>query len=529
MAVHRGFATTRGACIAGFAADAAIGVGAALGQAPWCLWPLALVAYAALLWRVAASPSPRAAAMRGLGVGTGHFALALSWITQPFLVEADIYGWMAPFALILTAIGGGLFWAVPAWAAHRIASDRRGRVLAMALGIVLSDWMRGWIFTGFAWALTGHIWIGTPAMQLAAWGGALGLTCLTMAAAALPAMGWASGGGPRAVARGVALAAMLVAAAWFAGLARLAGPVPPAQPQIVRLVQPNADQTLKWSAQWGPVFYARLLELSARPVDPALGAARPAAVVWPETSVPFLLEDADPMLPEIAATAGAPVLAGIQRGDGERWFNSLAVLRTDASVGPVYDKFHLVPFGEYMPWGDRLARFGISAFAAQHGNGYSPGAGPRVLDLPGLPPFQPLICYEAVFERDLARGKRGGSRPDWLLQITNDAWFGTWSGPYQHLAQARLRAVQSGLPLLRAANTGVSASIDAYGRVTATLPLGKAGVLDTRLPGALAATPWWRWGDAPLLLVLAGALAALILRRFAGAGKRTAPPAIHAD
>lgn len=248
-------------------------------------------------------------------------------------------------------------------------------------------------------------------------------------------------------------------------------------------------------------------------------------VVWPETSVPFLLDEADPMLPEIAAAAGAPVLAGIQRGDGARWFNSLAVLNPDAQVGAVYDKFHLVPFGEYVPWGDALARFGITAFAAQHGNGYSPGAGPRVLDLPGLPDFQPLICYEAVFERDLARAAVGGRRPGWLLQITNDAWFGTRSGPYQHLAQARLRAVQSGLPLLRAANTGVSASIDAYGRVRGNLPLGTAGALDARLPGALGPTLWWRWGDTPMLGIMVAVLAALIARRGAAIKKRETLPA----
>lgn len=525
MTGRAGLAAARRSPVARLLADLAIGGCAALGQAPWGLWPIAVAAYAAVLWRAAAAPSVRAGAMRALAMGTGHFALALSWITQPFLVEADVYGWMAPFALMLTAIGGGMFWALPAWAGGRIGADARGRVLATAAAMVASDWARGWIFTGLPWALAGHIWIDTPAVQLAAWGGAMVLSALTLTAAALPALARAEGGGLVAIARNAALAAMLIAAAWFAGLARLAHPLPPDHAQVVRLVQPNADQTLKWSAEWGPVFYARLLELSAQPLDPALGAARPAVVVWPETSVPFLLDEADPMLPEIAAAAGAPVLAGIQRGDGARWFNSLAVLNPDAQVGAVYDKFHLVPFGEYVPWGDALARFGITAFAAQHGNGYSPGAGPRVLDLPGLPDFQPLICYEAVFERDLARAAVGGRRPGWLLQITNDAWFGTRSGPYQHLAQARLRAVQSGLPLLRAANTGVSASIDAYGRVRGNLPLGTAGALDARLPGALGPTLWWRWGDTPMLGIMVAVLAALIARRGAAIKKRETLPA----
>lgn len=497
------------------ALDVGLGVAAALGQAPWGLWPVTLIALAALLWRIGGAPSARAAFLRALAGGAGHFALALFWITQPFLVEAEIYGWMAPFALVLMALGGGLFWAIPAAALHPLGHDRRTRALGLALGLVVSDWLRGWIFTGFPWALSGHIWIDTPAGQIAAWGGALGLSALTLAAAALPAWGWTPARpGWRAWVLGTTLAAMLVAAAWVAGLARLAQPLPPDHSAVIRLVQPNADQTLKWTPEWAPVFYARLLELSALPVDPRLGGGRPAAVVWPETSVPFLLNEADPFLPEIAAAAGAPVLAGIQRGEGGRWYNSLAEFTAEGGIGPVYDKFHLVPFGEYIPWGDALARFGVSAFAAQAGNGYARGTGPTVLTLAGLPPVQPMICYETIFERDLARPPRwAGERPAWLLQVTNDAWFGSWSGPYQHLAQARLRAIQTGLPLLRAANTGVSAVIDAQGRVRDRLALNGAGVLDARLPGALPPTLWWRWGDAPLLALLGLALAALIARR----------------
>ena len=508
------------------AGDLLIGAGAALGQAPWNLWPLTVLALTAMLWRVGAAPSARAALWRGLTIGTGHFALALAWITQPFLVEPELYGWMSPFALILMGLGGGLFWAIPGWISHHLGHDRRTRGLALALLIVLSDWLRGWIFTGLPWALTGHVWIATPAGQIAAWGGALILSALTMAAAALPVWatrapsGWTQISPPEAptaphrttrqLTRGATLSAMLIAAAWIAGLARLAQPLPPDHAQIVRLVQPDADQTLKWDPNWGPVFYDRLLALSALPLKPELSPAdtRPSVVVWPETAAPFLLNDATPILSQIAAASGDTTLIGIQRGDENGWFNSLAEITPDATIGAVYDKFHLVPFGEYIPWGETLARFGITAFAARQGHGYAAGDGPVVLDLPGLPPVQPMICYETIFERDLARHE---TRPDWLLQVTNDAWFGTWSGPYQHLAQARLRAIQSGLPLMRAANTGVSAVIDARGHVRDTLPLGVAGVLDARLPGGLPATLWWRLGDAPMLVLLA-ALLGLTLR-----------------
>ena len=485
--------------------DLAIGMIAALGQAPWGLWPAAVLALSAIIWRVAGARSPREAGLRALVAGGGHFALALSWITQPFLVEAERYGWMSPFALVLMALGGALFWALPALAAHRVGWDRPSRAAALALALLVSDWLRGWIFTGLPWALTGHIWIDTPAGQVAAWLGAPGLSALTLAAAMLPVLG----AGRRGITLGFGLSAALIAVAWGAGLARLARPLPPDHGQIVRLVQPNADQTLKWDPFWAPQFYDRLTALSALPLDPALGDGRPDLVVWPETAVPFLLNEAGPALDDIAAQSGTTTLVGIQRAEGSAWFNSLAEFTPDARIGAVYDKFHLVPFGEYIPWGDTLARFGITAFAAQHGHGYSSGPGPQLLTVDGLPPFQPLICYEAIFERHLLRGQR----PEWILQVTNDAWFGSWSGPYQHLAQARLRSIQSGLPLLRAANTGVSAVIDARGGLRATLALNRDGVLDAPLPGALPPTLWWRWGDWPMLALMVLAAAALAIAR----------------
>jgi apolipoprotein N-acyltransferase len=226
--------------------------------------------------------------------------------------------------------------------------------------------------------------------------------------------------------------------------------------------------------------------------------------------VPFLL-DLNPEIPGLVAEAGqgAQVAFGFQRVEGLRAWNSLAVIDPQGQIAAVYDKHHLVPFGEYIPFGD-LAHdlFGLSAFAARQGQGYSAGPGPRLLDF-GAPLGRalPLICYEAVFPRDVAAAP---DRPDWLLQVTNDAWFGTLTGPYQHLAQARLRAVEQGLPLVRVANTGVSALIDARGRLLAQIPLGQMGALDVTLPGALPPTPFARWGEAPVLLLLAG-LAALAL------------------
>ncbi|MCQ0971579.1 apolipoprotein N-acyltransferase [Paracoccus sp. TK19116] len=480
--------------------DAALGALAATGQAPLSLWAATLIALAILLWRFSRAASLRGIFASGLAAGVGWFALSLSWIVEPFLVEPEIYGWMAPFALILMALGGGLFWAMPVACGWRIAAGWRWRIVAIAAALVLSDWLRGWIFTGFPWASIGHVWIGTPIAQAAAWIGAPGLSALSLAAAALPVILWRPS--ERTVygfAPGAGLSVLILGAIWAGGLSRLDRPLPPDTGVRLRLVQPNAEQRLKWDPQWAAEFYRRLLDLSSEP------GARDL-VIWPESAVNFLLDDAGPVLSQMSGAAGAPLILGIQRREEARFFNSLAVLTADGAVGPIYDKFHLVPFGEYIPWGDALARFGIRAFAAQEGFGYSSGPGPMVLDLPGLPPLQPLICYEAIFPQHLRAIE---TRPGWLLQITNDAWFGQFSGPYQHLAQARLRAVQSGLPLVRVANTGVSAVIDARGNVRATLGLDQQGKIDAVLPAALPATFWMRWGDWPVVglmaLLLAGA------------------------
>lgn len=488
------------------AAETALGAIAATGLAPLNLWFLSLPALALILWRIARAPTARAGFWQALAAGIGWFALALVWIIEPFLVQPEIHGWMAPFALILMATGGGLFWAIPAALAHRIAAPRHGpRIAAIAAALALSDWLRGWIFTGFPWALTGHIWIATPVGQSAAVIGATGLSALTLMLAALPGLMRRPNAEPllRAL-PGVALMIALTGALWAAGLSRLAAPLPPDTAIALRVVQPDAQQRLKWDPDWSVEFYRRLLALSSEP-------GRADVVIWPETAVNFLLNDAGPVLPQMAGSAGgATLIMGIQRAEGLRYYNSLATLAPDGTVTANYDKFHLTPFGEYMPWGDELARFGISAFAAQQGHGYTPGPSPAILSLPDLPDLQPLICYEAIFPQHL---RATGQRPAWLLQITNDAWFGRFSGPYQHLAQARLRAIQSGLPLIRSANTGVSAVIDARGGVRASLPLNSMGKIDAPLPGALPATPWWRWGETPALVFLALILAAATLRR----------------
>jgi apolipoprotein N-acyltransferase len=473
--------------------DLILGALAALGLAPFGIWGATVAALGLLIWRLARA-RPIAAFWHALAAGTGWFALGLVWIVEPFLVQPEVHGWMAPFALALMALGGALFWALPTWIAARLARDWRRRALAIAAALALSDWLRGWIFTGFPWALTGHVWIDTPVAQAAAWTGAIGLSAMTLGLAALPTLLWRPTA-PRlaGILPGTALTAALIAAFWAGGLARLAAPLPPDQPTQLRIVQPNAAQHLKWDPDYAALFFRRLLDLSAEPGPRDL-------VIWPETAVNFLLEQADEVLPVMSEAAGAPLIMGIQRREDARFYNSLVSIAPGGQVTRIYDKFHLVPFGEYIPFGDAMARIGITAFAAQQGNGYSAGPGPQLLSVAGAPDFQPLICYEAIFPRHL---RSLDTRPGWLLQATNDAWFGDISGPYQHLAQARLRAIETGLPMIRAANTGVSAVIDARGRIRASLPLNEAGKIDAPLPGALPPTAWLTTGDWPVVVLLA--------------------------
>jgi apolipoprotein N-acyltransferase len=289
-----------------------------------------------------------------------------------------------------------------------------------------------------------------------------------------------------------------------AGLWRLSEPLPANRDVTLRLVQPNAEQHLKWDASRAQLYFDRLRALTAEGTPADL-------TIWPETAVPYMLEYSPEVAPLItAASGGRPVMLGIQRAEGERFWNSLRVLERDGAEVDRYDKQHLVPFGEYVPFGDILGEwFGLTAFAAQAGSTYSAGPGPAVLNLGRFGKVLPLICYEAVFPQDV---NAAPERADWIVQVTNDAWFGVWTGPFQHFAQARLRAVEQGLPLIRVANTGVTAVIDARGRVVAELPFGTTGALNAILPGALPPTPYSRFGEVPMLLLLAG-LGVLTLRR----------------
>ncbi|MDA7430030.1 apolipoprotein N-acyltransferase [Primorskyibacter aestuariivivens] len=464
----------------------------ALGQAPFG-W--ALPGFAALIVLLgmlgAERLTPRRAALLGWLAGLGYFATALHWIVEPFLIEPELYGWLAPFGLIGLAGGLALFWAAALWAAQRAG----GGVWRVAIALALAELARGHVFTGFPWALVGYTWSETVLAQWAALIGPYGLTLLTLLMAALPVWLWTRlraapmvlrAGAALGLSGGLGLACLFVAVS----LAARDLPAAPDAP-ILRLVQPNAPQDQKWDPDMIPVFFNRMVAYSAAPGDPDL-------IIWPESAVPVLLEDAAPTLGYISDEAGqVPLVLGIQRSEGDDFYNSATLVDASGQSVQVYDKHHLVPFGEYMPFPAFWQRLGITGLAARVDTGYSAGPGPQIMDL-GVATAIPLICYEAVFPAYA----RTAPRPDMLLQLTNDAWFGKFSGPYQHLAQARMRAIESGLPMVRVANTGVSAVIDAKGRITHALPLGEAGFVDAPLPPALPATPYAQMGEWPTGLLL---------------------------
>lgn len=473
------------------------GAVAALGQAPFDLWPLALLGFALIYGLFLGADGVKRAFWLGWAGGAGYFTVALHWIIEPFLVDIARHGWMAPFALLLMAGGLALFWGVAAALARRL--DRRfgsGAMLFVAL-FTLAELARSYVLTGFPWSLIGYLWAPSPMVHWAALIGPHGLTALVMVTA-VAIWHW------RRAAPVLLVMALMLGGGWWMGR-----PVAETGPRpIVRLIQPNAPQHQKWDPAHMTRFYQRQLALSAAPHDPEKGA--PVLTIWPETAIPWVLGNANTALKSIAKSAGGPVVLGMRRLEGKRLMNSAVLIDRTGWVKAVYDKFHLVPFGEYMPLGDLFARFGISGMANSEGNGFYPGPGQRLMTLPGLGRALPLICYEAVFAHDVGAAP---ARPDFLMQLTNDAWFGGFSGPYQHLQQARMRAIEQGLPMIRVANTGISAMIGPKGRLLDHLVLNQAGFIDAALPAPLVPTVYGRFGDMPATALALGLLWVGFLRR----------------
>ena len=489
------------------------GLAAGLAHPPFGLLP-GLLAYGAILRLGDGAPSRRAAFFRGWMAGLGYFAVGVWWVVEAFLVDAATYGWMAPFALVLLASGLALFWGAGLMLYRLAAPSGPLRVLVFAGALSLMEWLRGTLFTGFPWNLPGETWrAGSAPSQLAAFVGAYGLTWITLALAAAPALVFDPGSRRR---RATVLAVTVVAAAglYGAGAWRLDHAAPMAGPTPrLRIVQANIDQKDKWRPENLPQVFAAYVGLTTGPA-----AVRPDIVIWPEGALPAVIDDllaADSPYAAGLAAALAPgqaLLMGANRaeyGPGGKtlYFNSLIAFRRAPDglrVTGVYDKHRLVPFGEYLPLGQAATKLGLRSLVHMPED-FSHGPAPAPISPQGLPPVQPLICYEALFPGFTSQAvRRGAARPSWIVNVSNDAWFGPTSGPLQHLNLASYRAIEEGLPIVRATPTGVSAVIDAHGRILpdGRLRLEVAGIIDADLPARLQPTLYSRFGEVAFACML---------------------------
>ena len=476
----------------------------ALALPPLGLVPILLLTVPLLMGQLDAAVSTRSAFWRGFLFGLGFYCVGLYWLTNAVLTRIDVFWWALPLATPLCAVPLALFLAVPC-AACRAAPAGWRRVMLFAGLWTLSDLAREFAFTGFPWNPLGSAWewqgrAGDVMIQSAAWIGVPGLTLLTLLIAMSPMLG------RRAVAGAMLLAAGL---AGF-GMARFAWVHPvPAQGTTVLLVQGNIPEVEKLDHAWAVQTFRTYLRLTGEGIRHAARMPGPLVFAWPESAFPGLLDEdaqARRMIMQQAPDAAAGLIGSVRFDSDNRPRNSLFVLRPDGSIAAIYDKTHLVPFGEYQPAGLPVQ--------IVPGGGFAAGPGLRTLHLPGLAPFGPLICYEVIFPGQVVEAR---DRPAWLLNITNDGWYGDSAGPRQHLAAARMRAVEEGLPLARAANTGVSAAYDGFGHELARIGWGQAASVAVALPGPLPPTPFARYGLwIPLLLATAVSLCAL---RRAGSGR----------
>lgn len=455
---------------------------------PLSLFPLLWVGFPALLLLLHGAANRRQAFLTGWCFAFGYFTLSLYWIAAALFVDVQRFWWLVPFCVAGLPALLGVYYGLAALLWHRWRGlNVRGAAL-LALLLFAAEYARGHLFSGFPWNLFGYVWTDIlPVAQSASLFGVYGLTLLTLLAACLPVALFTRTKAALS-ANLLACSALLLLAVW--GGLRLQEPSAVTTAQRFRIVQPNIAQAMKWDPTQREAHLQTLLRLSA----PAVSA--PTLIIWPESAVTFFLTDDASRRSQIAAALpnDAVLVTGGDRRQPNyaagRWdyFNSLLILDGDR-VSTVYDKFHLVPFGEYVP----LQSFGPVATATAGMGSFKAGSAPQTLQVRGFPPFSPLICYEVIFPGAVT-DKTG--RAQLLINITNDAWYGRSAGPHQHLAIARMRAIEEGLPLLRAANTGISAQIDAYGRIVGALPLDTEGVLDAPLPRPAPRTIYTQSGDA---------------------------------
>ncbi len=498
----------------------------ALAMAPFNAWPILFFTFPTLVWLIDGAGVGRwggitVAALTGWWFGFGYFLAGLYWIGFAFLVDAPTFGWLLPIAVI------GLPAVLAVYTAFGVALARifwtRGapRLLALAAGLTIAEWLRGHLLTGFPWNAFGYALTSPLALAQAA--SLFGLWVLTFVAIivfAAPATLTDDRAETRRAWLPLAFGVAVLAAFGAYGTYRLARmPTRFVDKVHLRIMQPNLQQDVRFNYAAKQEVMNRYIALSNRDAGPqAQGMRDVTHLIWPESPFPFFLTREADALGQIAnllpqgsvLITGAIRLADPDKPSDSGAYNSIYVIDHSGSIAAVYDKVHLVPFGEYLPFEPVLERLGLQELTKERG-GFLAGDRRRLIAVPGAPPALPLICYEIIFPDDVMPP---GRRPGWIVNVTNDGWFGISTGPYQHFQQARVQAIEEGLPLVRAANTGISAVVDPVGRVIASLPLGREGVLDAGLPRPIGAPLYARLGDAPAAILVALALIAVVRRRL---------------
>lgn len=498
---------------------------AALGFAPWELWPLTLAGVAALFWLINTAAARRHAFALGWWFGIGHCLVGLSWIATAFTYQAAMPAWMGWVAVGGLAMFLSLYSGLAALTARAVAPPGAARLLVFAAAWMLTEWLRGHLLSGFAWNPLGEAWLPVPGIpQAAADIGALGLSGIMVLAGGALTLAFTRPTRRFAAALAGAIVVLAAALALTTPSPRAAANAP-----LVQLVQPNIGQSDKWDPAVENEHLARYLRLSRTAVartrrlpeawdrEPQTAAGSPPQlIIWSESSVPMVVDEDPParaQLANILRPGDLLLFGGVKlihdsanrsndpRGEVIAETNSLYVLSADGVLHDRYDKSHLVPLGEYVPARPLMTRLGLAQLAPGAFD-FRAGPGPRTLSLPGFPSAGAQICYEMIFPGAVVEA---GHRPAWIVNISNDAWFGP-SGPPQHLAQARLRAIEEGLPVARATPTGISAMIDARGRIVRALGQGVEGIVTSALPPPLPPTWFSRWAHWTTLVFGAGLL-----------------------
>lgn len=468
---------------------------ASFSQAPFDFFAVCLISFPVLVWLLdgAAADSGSGRMQRfaapfvtGWWFGFGYFAGGLWWVGNAMLTDFERYAWALPIAVLVLPAILAVFYGVAAALARPFWADGLGRIAALAAAFGIAEWLRAMLFTGFPWNAVGYAVMPTPMlMQSAGIVGMTGMNALAVFVFALPALL----AGNKHVRTGMALAAFLVVLHAGFGFVRLSLPAEGDATLQTRIVQPSIDQSEKWNAAVRDRIFRTFLDLSAE--QDTQEAIRPALILWPETSVPFILQDRPDALSAIGELVrdDQVLLAGAVRIEGEnaadpeaRFYNSVVAINSAGVMYDAVDKVHLVPLGEFVPLEAVLSRLGITKLVELPG-GFSRGGSRHAIDVSDGVSAVPYICYEVIFPGIAVHESRDAAL---IVNVTNDGWFGYSPGPYQHLRQAQLRAVEAGRPLVRAANNGLSAVIDSRGRLVDALALDAVGTLDVAVPLAPA-------------------------------------------